>query len=147
VEVRTADLNDVDSLAKLRAEWQGHPSNPAYVSAFREWFASQAGSRWWWIAVENDAVIGMVNLEVFNRMPSPDRGPSRWGYLANLFVSADHRGIGTGSALVSALIECARHEGLVRIVLHPSDLSIPMYRRMGFRPADDLLLLLLLPLE
>lgn len=144
MEVRRADLSDVDSLAQLRAEWRDQPADERYLATFRAWFAKEQAERWWWIAVDDGASVGMVNLKVFDRMPSPDRPPARWGYLANLFVVPGHRGAGVGQSLVAAVMDEARAEGLVRIVLSPSELAIPMYTRLGFRPATDLLLL---PLE
>jgi predicted N-acetyltransferase YhbS len=86
----------------------------------------------------------MVNLKLFDRMPSPDRTRRRWGYLANLFVLPSHRGSGIGASLVTAVVGLARAEGLVRIVLSPSELSVPLYHRVGFRAANELLVL---PLE
>ena len=116
-----------------------------FVTGFRDWFLREHPSRRWWIAAEDGRAVGMVNLKVFDRMPSPDRPTSRWGYLANLFVTRDRRGGGVGAALVTAVIDQARVEGLSRLVLSPSERSIPLYRRHGFRPAADLLLLPLAP--
>jgi GNAT superfamily N-acetyltransferase len=144
VQVRQADLDDVDRLAQLRAVWRGHPTSAEFFAAFREWFLREQSSRWWWIALVDDDAIGMVNVKIFDRMPAPDRFTSQWGYLANLFVIAEHRGGGAGSALVTAVVERARVAGLVRLVLSPSELSVPLYGRHGFRPATDLLILPLL---
>jgi hypothetical protein len=40
---------------------------------------------------------------------------------------------------MGAVIAWARREGLVRLVLNPSDESRPMYAALGFREASDLL--------
>lgn len=144
MEIRRAHEADVDSLAHLRAAWSEQPTDHGYSATFREWFVKEQAERWWWIAVDHSAAVGMVNLKLFDRMPSPGRPRAQWGYLANLFVLPAHRGAGIGHDLVAALIDEARAAGLVRIVLSPSELSVPLYRRLGFRPADDLLLL---PLE
>jgi GNAT superfamily N-acetyltransferase len=144
VQIRQAGLEDVDKLARLRAAWREHASSSEFLAAFRDWFLREQPSRWWWIAVEGDEPVGMVNLKLFERMPSPDRRASRWGYLANLFVVPTHRGNGVGTSLLAAVVDQARADRLVRLVLSPSELSIPLYVRQGFRPADDLLLL---PLE
>ena len=81
----------------------------------------------------------MVNLKVFDRMPSPGREASRWGYLANLFVLPSSRNAGLGTRLLRALLAAAVEERLVRVVLSPSEASIPLYRRVGFTDADMLL--------
>ena len=141
VHVREATEEDVDRLAALRAAWRGQPASPEFVATFREWFLREQATRWWWIALDDHEGVGMVNLKLFDRMPSPDRPASRWGYLANLFVDPRHRGSGVGSSLVGAVVNRARAAGLVRVVLSPSELAVPLYGRHGFRPASDLLLL------
>lgn len=110
-----------------------------FAEAFAAWFAREGADRWWWLAEHEGAAVGMVNLRVFDRMPAPAGPSGRWGYLGNLFVLAEHRGRGVGGQLVEALVARARDEGLVRVVLSPSEASIPLYRRHGFVPASGLL--------
>lgn len=81
----------------------------------------------------------MVNLAIFERMPRPGVGSSRWGYLANAYVVPELRSAGVGQLLVDALMAYARREGLVRVVLSPSEKSVPFYERAGFGPADSLM--------
>ena len=83
----------------------------------------------------------MVNVKVFERMPSPGRPPSRWGYLANLYVVPAQRAAGVGGQLINAAVQHARADGFVRLVLAPSELAVPLYNRHGFRAADELLVL------
>lgn len=54
-----------------------------------------------------------------------------------------HRSGGTGTALVTALLAYAKKEGLVRVVLSPSERSVPFYERAGFHRADELMLITL----
>ena len=141
VQVRQADVNDVNALARLRAVWREQPPSDEFIATFRDWFLREHANRWWWMAIDDAEPVGMVNLKIFERMPSPDQPASRWGYLANLLVAPGRRGAGVGTSLVAAAVDRARAERLVRVVLSPSELSIPLYGRHGFRPANDLLLL------
>lgn len=50
-----------------------------------------------------------------------------------------HRGHDAGAALVNDLLTAARAAPLIRVVLHPSELSVPLYRRLGLTTADSLL--------
>ena len=75
----------------------------------------------------------MINVTVFVRMPRPGWRERHWGYIANVFVFAAHRSTGVGSALLDAAVVHARDHGFVRLVLNPSERSIPFYRRAGFR--------------
>ena len=56
-------------------------------------------------------------------------------YVANVFVLAEHRYAGVGTALHEAAVAHARREGFVRLVLNPSERSVPLYERFGFRPS------------
>ena len=86
----------------------------------------------------------MLNLLVFTRMPSPrppgSTRPTRWGYLANFFVRPEHRGRGLGSRLLDACATYADQHGFARVVLSPSERSVPLYARHGFAPATSLML-------
>jgi GNAT superfamily N-acetyltransferase len=82
----------------------------------------------------------MINLAIFERMPQPGRPPSHWGYLGNAFVLAGYRNQGIGSRLISALLGYADENGFARVVLSPSQRSIPFYQRAGFGPANGLML-------
>jgi GNAT superfamily N-acetyltransferase len=83
--------------------------------------------------------VGMVNLKIFDRMPSPEGNRSRWGYLANLFVNDPFRNQGVGTQLLEALLSTSIEEGLVRVVLSPGEQSLPLDTRAGFTAADMLL--------
>jgi GNAT superfamily N-acetyltransferase len=60
--------------------------------------------------------------------------------LANAYVRPAYRNQGIGAQLVAALLSYADEAGYARVVLSPSQRSIPFYRRAGFGPADALLL-------
>ncbi len=145
VEIRLALPADGPAVAALRAvwtvEWTGMVEDDSYPARFADWWESEAGRRLTWLAWADGDPVGMMNLAVFERMPRPGRPPSRWGYLGNAFVLASHRSQGIGTALLAALLAYARAEGFVRIVLSPSERSIPLYERAGFGPATSLLLL------
>jgi GNAT superfamily N-acetyltransferase len=81
----------------------------------------------------------MVNLAIFNRMPQPGRAASHWCYLGNAFVLTSHRNRGIGTVLLETAVDYARDQGSARIVLSPSERSVPFYQRAGFGPATMLL--------
>ena len=74
----------------------------------------------------------MVNLTLFDRMPSPGSASGEWGYLGNMYVSRRCRNRGIGGLLAGALLAEADSRGLER--------AIPFYVRSGFRGAHELLL-------
>ena len=146
--VRQAGEGDIPALARLRQrwseEWAGHAiDDEGFAARFAEWYAVESGRRVVFVAELDGELVGMVNLAVFERMPKPGDPGSRWGYLGNAFVLTGHRDKGVGARLVDALVAHARELGCVRVVLSPSDRSVPFYRRAGFGPATMLMAQLL----
>jgi GNAT superfamily N-acetyltransferase len=140
VAIRRAGPQDALALMTLRAAWRGTAVSEDFASQFVPWFEREGSQRWWWLAEDPTGTgVGMVNLKLFERMPIPDRSAGRWGYLANLFVQPAYRNEGVGSRLLAALLANSQDEGLVRVVLSPTEQSVPLYRRAGFLPADMLL--------
>ena len=57
-----------------------------------------------------------------------------------MFTLPDERDRGIGTQLLAACTSYADEGGLVRLVLNPTDRSVPLYERAGFTPATDLML-------
>ncbi|MEJ5945181.1 GNAT family N-acetyltransferase [Pseudokineococcus basanitobsidens] len=157
VRVRPAVLDaagDVAALALLRrasASGDGQaPADADFGRRFSAWVRAEAHQRSFWLAEARGGEggrtaglrlpVGMVGMLRYERLPRPGAPVTAWGYLGGLFVLPDHRGGGTGTALVEAALEGARDAELVRVVLSPgSSRAAPLYRRLGFRDARELL--------
>ncbi len=145
MSVRISEVTDADlaDLVALRLRWQPAASPDeagALDVSLRAWWGSERDRRVAWLARHTDGqAVGMANAVVFTRMPSPGRPAARWAYVANVFVVVEHRREGVGSRLMDSVVEWARAEGMMRIVLAPSEMSASFYRHLGFRPAEDLM--------
>jgi GNAT superfamily N-acetyltransferase len=144
--VRIAEAADAPALAALRrawtAEWnQGDDGagDKGFEARFLDWYERESARRVTWLAEVSGDPAGMVNLAVFERMPRPGRDPASWGYLSNAFVLAAHRNQGIGSRLLRALLDYADGHGYARVVLNPSERSVPLYGRFGFSTEHGLL--------
>ncbi len=145
MNVRLATPADIGVLAQFRAAWTqenaGHQiEDPEYGDAFAAWFAAEQHQRVTWIGESDGRASGMVNLLVFTRMPRPAITLSRWGYLANLYVDPTARNSGLGRQLLDACTQYADAHDFVRILLSPSERSVPLYARAGFGPATDIMI-------
>lgn len=141
-----SEAGDAEALTRLRLAWAAEKGAPledeTFVGRFASWLATEADRRLFWVAEADDgAAVGMVNLMIFTRMPYPSGTDFKgaWGYLGNLFVDPAHRGRGIGAALIAACTAYAEANDLARIVLAPSEASVPLYARAGFVPATELL--------
>lgn len=146
--IRLADSGDVERLAGLRRAWVEELTGQSvdddrFEQDFADWYEAEGARRTSWLATVDGAVIGMLNLTEFRRMPQPGMPRRRWGYIANVFVLAAHRDGGVGAALLDAAVQEARAREYARLVLNPSPRSVPLYERAGFVAADSLLILTL----
>jgi GNAT superfamily N-acetyltransferase len=142
--IRQADDADLAAIVWLRREWtqeqEGDRGDPGFDERLAAWFARESSRRITWLAEADGRPVGMMNLAIFERMPRPERAPSRWGYLGNAFVLAAYRNRGIGRQLVSAVLGYADENDFARVVLSPTERSIPFYERAGFGPAHALML-------
>ncbi|MGA9343625.1 MAG: GNAT family N-acetyltransferase [Nocardioidaceae bacterium] len=149
LRIRIARPGDSAAVASLRRAWTeeqaGEPiDDDGFDGEFDSWFAREADQRVTWLAEDGDDPVGMLNMLVFTRMPRPrsasERRPKQWGYIANFYVRADWRNAGVGRMLLDEAVEHADDHGFARIVLSPSELSVPLYARAGFVPATSLMI-------
>jgi GNAT superfamily N-acetyltransferase len=145
VTVRLAGAADFGRLAALRREYgaeeHGPMDDPGFEARYAAWMAGAAQRRLFWLAEAGTVPVGMLNMSVFERMPWPGRPESRWGYIGNVFVLAPYRSRGVGGRLLDAAVDHARSSHFARVVLAPSERSIPFYSRAGFRPATSLMIM------
>lgn len=142
--IRRIEPADLPAIVQLRREWtqeqHGDIADPDFDENLAAWYARESSRRIMWLAEEGGRPVGMLNLAIYERMPQPGRALSRWGYLGNVFLLAAYRDRGIGTRLVGAALSYADENNLVRVVLSPTEKSIPLYERAGFGPADALLL-------
>lgn len=140
--VRQSRPIDMPSLIKLRTLWVEEQTSepiedPNFEHHYRSWEANNP--RTMFVAELDGALVGMLNLMVFERMPKPGKKSTCWIYLGNVFVTAEHRNMGVGGQLMGAAIQYSQDIRAARIVLSPSDESQTFYARHGFEPAEELL--------
>jgi GNAT superfamily N-acetyltransferase len=140
--IRVAGPGDVEAFCDLRiALFEGFaPEDRGDLdllrretrAAFLELLAS--GDARVWLAEDRDGrALGTAALLVVRRFPSPQNPTRREGYLAHMYVRAEARRRGVGSALLRAALDATRDEGLVRLRLHATDDGRALYERFGFQ--------------
>lgn len=136
---------EVALLADLRRAWTeeeagGPVDDPGFTAALARWVAEERDHRTVWVARRRDEpeLCGMLNLLEYRRMPTPGALATRWGWVANVYVRPPERSQGIGRVILDAAVDHARARALERLIVHPSERSLPFYRRAGFGPAGDL---------
>ena len=145
---RPADLSDASELARLRWIWRaverdetGDPSR--FRIDFGDWMADHHRSHLPFVVEVDGSAVGMAWLVIIERIPGPEKWTRLLGAIQSVYVVADHRNNGLGSLLIGRLVAEAERINLDYLSVHPSPLSFPFYRRLGFTGEGSLLFLAL----
>ena len=135
--VRRATVADIDRLVDLRVAFlrdAGRAGDETSLrDAVREYLerAIPAGDVIVWVVEDSGEIVATGAMTIYERM-SWD-GVSREGYVLSMYTVPECRRAGIGSAIVDAMLEHARSEGL-RLCLIALDEARGIYERAGFEP-------------
>ncbi|QYN37580.1 GNAT family N-acetyltransferase [Pseudonocardia sp. DSM 110487] len=152
VAIRVADERDLGALAGLRRAWLeerlGYPvEDPGFEASFAQWWRVELPRRTFWIAEVGSprsgyTAVGSINVLEVVHMPRPGARGGRIGHVGNAFVLASFADRGVPAALLEAVVAHAKARRYRRLLLAPTAGSSPFYRRAGFAPAGEGLLML-----
>jgi GNAT superfamily N-acetyltransferase len=152
VTVRVADERDMPAVAALRRAWLEERTgqaveDPGFEAAFEQWWRVELPRRTFWLAEAGTmrsgfTAIGSINVLEIVHMPRPGARGGRIGHVGNAFVLASFTDRGVPGALLTAVIEHAHTRRYRRLLLAPTAGSTAFYRRAGFRPCGDDMLVL-----
>lgn len=150
--VRVADERDMGALAGLRRAWleerTGRPvEDPGFEAAFEQWWRVELPRRTFFLAEVGTprsgfTAVGSLNVVEIVHMPRPGARGGRIGHVGNAFVLAGFADRGVPGALLAAAVDHARARRYRRLLLAPTAGSTAFYRRAGFLPAEDSMLVL-----
>ena len=84
------------------------------------------------------AVVGNSDVGLVRGTPDGKAGDTAW--LISMWVAPEVRGRGVGAALIDAVVEWARSEEFVKLLLDVGDdnvSAIALYTRKGFEPSGE----------
>jgi GNAT superfamily N-acetyltransferase len=146
IAIREAVPGDAAMLAELRWEFRAGRDaavepREAFVERCAVWMRREltAGTPWRsWVAVRDTRIIGQVWLDTLQKIPNPIAERERHAYLSNLYVQPAERG-GIGVRLLETALAWTAANGVDRVVLWPSERSVSLYVRHGFKREGDVM--------
>ena len=97
------------------------------------WSKQLSGTIATFVAVVGDSDVGLVR-------GAADRNVGDKAWLISMWVAPEARGRSVGAALIDAVVEWARSEGFVELLLDVGDDNVPataLYTRKGFEPSGE----------
>jgi GNAT superfamily N-acetyltransferase len=144
--VRRAGAADARAMAELRYAFRTELAPPAepereFVERAAAWLADrlERGSWTGWVACEQQEIVGLVLAHLVEKVPNPVTEPESLGYVSSLYVLPRCRGRGLGADLLLTALDACREAGVETVVLWPSQRSVPLYLRHGFRRQGDVM--------
>lgn len=115
------------------------------ATAFLPWLIGkmQAGDYLTWFAVAPDETIAAgLGLWLMDWPPHMVGPGARRGNILNVYTSAEHRRRGLARQLMQTALEWCREHGIRAVILHSSDEGRPLYKALGFRPTNEMRIVL-----
>lgn len=125
------------SLASDRAE----ALEQAYGAKLERGMA--AGDCRGWVIEACGEVVASGAVSVADLIPTPADLSPKVAYLHSIYTEKSHRGRQCAQRIVETIIEFCRAHGIRRFILNASDAGRPIYERIGFRPAADMMRLII----
>ena len=113
----------------------------AYVRKLRQQLPE--GSCKAWVIEEDHCIIASGAISFVSFVPTPTDLSSTVGYLHSMYTENEHRNKQCAERIVKQAVAFCRAMGIKRILLNTSDAGRPIYEKIGFRSAPDVMRLLL----
>ena len=147
--MRAAEDRDAFGIAALHLQHErelGAAARPGFLDEVADAWLRGRPHRRTWVAEQADGrPVGVVHGEVVETLPRLRPTSRRWMNLSLVFVSTDCRGAGVGERLVREAVAWATRERLSRVDLNTVPAARTLYERIGFVPAPERTMTLVLP--
>ncbi|MBM7603055.1 putative acetyltransferase [Metabacillus crassostreae] len=144
LKYRRANLNDIDKLVELRKKQlidEGLEPNIDIDKELSIFFRDKLseGRLIQWLVEDNEETIACGAVIFYDFPPSYTNKNGKKAYIANMYTNENYRGQGIAKNLLSKLVEDVKLSGISKIWLAASEMGRPVYKKFGFKEADEYL--------
>jgi GNAT superfamily N-acetyltransferase len=86
-------------------------------------------------------------LQLVEKIPNPRAEAEHHAYITNFFIQPEARGQGIGSQLLRTTLDWCRVRDVHTVILWPTERSRSLYERNGFAVRDDIMELIVKPVD
>ncbi|GAB1780635.1 GNAT family N-acetyltransferase [Priestia megaterium] len=142
MKFRKATMNEIDQLIYLRKKQlvdEGIEPNQEIDTELKEFFTNKMGdgSLIEWIVEDNDEMIATGAIIFFEFPPTYTNKSGKKAYITNMYTKESYRGQGIATKLLTKLVAEAKTAGIIKVWLGASKLGRPVYKKFGFKEADE----------
>jgi GNAT superfamily N-acetyltransferase len=101
-----------------------------------------AGSTRAWVIEDGSTIAASGALKFTDWLPRPDGQRRGLVYVHSVYTVPEYRRQGLARRLLNAMTDYCRDNGWPRITLHASDMGRGLYEDLGFKPTNEMRLVL-----
>jgi GNAT superfamily N-acetyltransferase len=153
--LRLATIDDIPTLVNHRRRMfedmyvsQNVVRDPAGYASMDEAYAVllryelPAGSTRAWMIEDSGAIAASGALKFTDWLPRPDGQRRGLVYVHSVYTVPEYRRLGSARRILHAMIDYCRDNGWPRITLHASEMGRGLYEDLGFKPTNEMRLIL-----
>ncbi len=153
--LRLATVDDIPTLVNHRrrmfedmAALQGEQLAQAGLDAMDAAYAAllryeiPAGSTRVWVIEDGGQVTASGALKFTDWLPRPDGSRRGLVYVHSVYTEPAYRQKGLARRILNAMLDYCRENGWPRISLHASEMGRGLYEQLGFKPTNEMRLVL-----
>ncbi len=153
--LRLATIDDIPTLVSHRrkmfedmADLEGEPYDPPGLDAMDAAYGVllryeiPAGSTRVWVIEVAGQIAASGALKLMDWLPRPDGLRRGLMYVHSVYTEPAYRRTGLARRILDAMIDYCRDNGWPRISLHASETGRGLYEDLGFRPTNEMRLVL-----
>jgi GNAT superfamily N-acetyltransferase len=151
ITVRPGSLKDAETIATHRRAMfheMGHRDEEALdvmTAAFLPWLRQRMTCAEYlaWVAVSpDDSVVAGLGLWLMDWPPHMIGPGARRGNILNVYTEPPFRRQGIARRLMAVALDWCRVNGIRAVILHASADGLKLYEELGFRPTNEMRILL-----
>ncbi len=141
VKHRRKMFEDLAALQGDQLSRAGLESMDAQYTAQLRYEVPSGSTRIWLIEIEGK-IAASGALRLTDWLPRPDGSRRGLAYVHSVYTEPLYRRQGLARLILNAMIEYGRQNGWSRLSLHASELGRGLYEQLGFRPTNEMRLVL-----
>jgi GNAT superfamily N-acetyltransferase len=141
VSHRRRMFEDMDALKGVTRDQAGFDAmDAAYAVILRD--EIPVGSTRAWVIEDAGKIVASGALKFTDWLPRPDGQRRGLVYVHSVYTAPEYRRQGLARRILQAMIADCRENGWPRISLHASEMGRGLYEELGFKPTNELRLVL-----
>ncbi|HUJ48769.1 MAG TPA: GNAT family N-acetyltransferase [Bryobacteraceae bacterium] len=149
--IRRGVAEDAETIVRQRwamfheMGYRDQPVLDAMAVAFRPWLLRMmhSGEYLAWFAVtDGGSIAAGLGLWLMDWPPHMIGPGARRGNILNVYTAPDHRRQGLARQLMQTALAWCRAHGIRAVILHASQEGAPLYEALGFRPTNEMRIVL-----